>query len=124
VELKKWLGRMDTLRSIPAVVRYVMAEPLLEDLTPEIEQHIEGFHWLMAGGETGPGYRPMNLQWARNLRDFCKQQDIRFYFKQSSAIRPQTGMTLDGVQYHNYPAAWDTYKPASLSQPAAPKEAL
>jgi protein gp37 len=119
VELKKYLWRMDTLRDIPAKARYLMAEPLLEDLMPEIEDHVEGFHQIMAGGETGIGYRPMDLQWARNLRDLCKQHNIRFYFKQSSARLPQTGMTLDGIEHHEYASAWDTYKPAS-APPLAP----
>ena len=112
VEMRKYLGRMDTLGKIPAVVRYVMAEPLLEDLTPEIEQHVEGFSWLMTGGESGPHYRTMELQWPRNLRDFCQKHDIPFYFKQGSGLKPQEGETLDGVEHHQYPAAWDEYKPA------------
>jgi protein gp37 len=114
VELKKYLGRMDTLRKIPAAVRYLCAEPLLEDLTPDIEQHIEGFHWIMTGGESGSGtdnYRPMDLQWARNLRDLCKQHSIPFYFKQISARWTQTGAKIDGIEHHEFPAAWDTYKP-------------
>jgi protein gp37 len=115
VELKKHLGRMDTLRKIPAVVRYLCAEPLLEELTPEIEQHLDGFSWLMVGGESGCGtdnYRPFNLQWARNLRDLCKHRSIPFYFKQISARWTQQGAKLDGVEHYEFPAAWDTYKPA------------
>ncbi len=112
VEMKKYLGRMDTLRTIPAAVRYVMAEPLLEDLTPEIEKHLDGFSWLMAGGESGPHFRPMNEQWARNLRDVCKMHGIPFYFKQHAAWKPQTDGSLDSVEYHEYPAAFDKYRPA------------
>jgi protein gp37 len=115
VESKKYLLRMDTLRKIPAAVRYLCAEPLLEDLTPDIEQHLDGFSWLMVGGESGCGtnnYRPFNLQWARNLRDLCKQRSIPFYFKQISARWTQTGATIDGIEHYEFPAAWDTYKPA------------
>lgn len=85
VELKKYLWRMDTLRKIPARTRYVIAEPILEDLMPDIEQHIEGFDQVMVGGESGNGtmdFRPMDEQWARNLRDMCKAHNIAFYFKQ------------------------------------------
>ena len=106
---------MDTLRKIPAVVRYLCAEPLLEDLTGNIEQHLDGFSWLMVGGESGCGtnnYRPFNMQWARNLRDLCKQHCIPFYFKQISAQWTQTGATIDGTEHYEFPAAWDTYKPA------------
>jgi protein gp37 len=115
VELRKYLWRMDTLRRIPAVVRYLCAEPLLEDLTPDIEQHIEGFHWIMTGGESGSGtdnYRLMDMQWARNLRDLCKQHSIPFYFKQISAPWTQQGARLDGIEHYEFPAARDTYKPA------------
>ncbi len=54
VEMKKYLWRMDTLRKIPAKARYMIAEPLLEDLMPDLEQHVEGFHQIMAGGESCP----------------------------------------------------------------------
>jgi protein gp37 len=111
VEMKKYLWRMDTLRNIPAVVRHVMAEPLLEDLTPEIDGHFDGFHGLMVGGESGPNFRPMDEQWARNLRDTCAANGIPFYFKQHAAYKPQTGDTLDGVKHRQLPAAWATYEP-------------
>ncbi len=118
VEMKKYLGRMDVLRKIPAVVRFVMCEPLLEDLTPEIAQHLEGFHWLGVGGETGTGttnYRPMDLQWARNLRDLSAAKAIPFYFKQKngrwtqSKGRPKA--KLDGVVHDAYPEALKTFRP-------------
>jgi protein gp37 len=115
VEMKRYLWRMDTLRRIPAKARYVIAEPLLEDLMPDLEQHVEGFHQIMAGGESGNGtndFRPMNEQWARNIRDLCVAKQIPFYFKQHSGRYSQTGKKLDGVEYKQYPAAWDTYKPA------------
>ena len=106
---------MDTLRKIPAVLRYLCAEPLLEDLTPDIDQHLDGFSWLMVGGESGCGtdnHRPFNMQWARNLRDLCKHHSIPFYFKQISARWTQTGATIDGKKQLEFPAALHTYKPA------------
>jgi len=118
VEMKKYLGRMDLLRKIPAAVRYAMCEPLLEDLTPEIGEHLEGFHWLMVGGESGNGtnnYRPMDLQWARNLRDLCAAKGIPFYFKQPAGRWPVTKRRpkakLDGVVHDAYPEALTTYRP-------------
>jgi protein gp37 len=120
VEMKKYAGRMDLLREIPAVVRYVMCEPLLEDLTPEIDEHLEGFHWLLAGGESGNGttnYRPMDLQWARKLRDVCAAKAIPFYFKQPAGRWPYSKQRpkarLDGVVHDAYPAALETYGPPS-----------
>ena len=110
VELKKYLHRMDTLRKIPASARFLCAEPLLEDLTPDIEQHIEGFHWLMTGGECGKDYRPMDLQWARNLRDLCTRRNIAFYFIQRAAPVPHKGQRLDGRKHFKFPPAWDSYR--------------
>ena len=118
VEMKKYLARMDVLRKIPATVRYVMCEPLLEELTPEIGEHLDGFHWLMAGGESGNGtgnFRPMDLQWARNLRDLCAAKAIPFYFKQPAGrwtqSRQKPKAKLDGVVHDAYPAALKAYKP-------------
>jgi len=118
VEMRKYLGRMDLLRKIPAVVRYVMCEPLLEDLTPEIAEHLDGFHWLMVGGESGSGtdnYREMDLEWARHLRDLCAAKSIAFYFKQPSGRWTQSKQRpkakLDGVVHDAYPAVLKTYKP-------------
>jgi protein gp37 len=117
-EMKKYLVRMDVLRKVPAVVRYVMCEPLLEDLTPEIAEHLEGFHWLMVGGESGNGtdnYRPMDLQWARNLRDLCAARAMPFYFKQPAGRWTQSKRMpkakLDGVVHDAFPAALKTYRP-------------
>jgi protein gp37 len=115
VELKKYLWRMDTLRKIPSRTRYVIAEPILEDLMPDIEQHIEGFDLVMVGGESGNGtmdFRPMDEQWARNLRDMCKARNIAFYFKQHAGRYSRFRPTLDGVKHQEFPAAWNSYKPA------------
>ena len=114
VEKKEYLWRMDTLRKIPATSRYVIAEPILEDLMPDLEQHVEGFHQIMVGGESGNGtndFRPMNEQWARNIRNLCAAKHIPFYFKQHSGRYSQIGKKLDGVEHKQYPAAWDTYVP-------------
>ncbi len=120
VEMKRYLWRMDTLRKVPAKARYVIAEPLLEDLMPDLEQHVEGFHQIMAGGESGNGtddFRPMNEQWARNIRDLCVAKQIPFYFKQHSGRYSQIGKKLEGVEYKQYPVAWDTYVPKPVYKP-------
>ena len=118
VEMKKYLRRLDVLRKVPAVVRYVMCEPLLENLTPEIGEHLEGFHWLMVGGESGNGtdnYRRMDLQWVRNLRDLCAAKAIPFCFKQPAGRWPygkqRPKAKLDGVLHDAYPEALKTYRP-------------
>jgi protein gp37 len=119
VELRKYLWRMDTLRKIPAKARYLIAEPLLEDLTPDLEEHVEGFHQITVGGESGNGtdnYRRMDEEWARNIRDLCAAKQIPFYFKQHSGRYSQIGKKLDGIEHKQYLTAWDTYVPAMESR--------
>jgi protein gp37 len=106
VENKRFLTRMDFLRKIPAVVRFISAEPLLQDLVPELERHVDGFSWIIVGGESGNGsndFRPMPHEWARNIRDLCQRRSIAFFFKQSAAFRTEMGTTLDGRQHREYP---------------------
>lgn len=76
---KHGLPRVEVLREIPAAVRWLSAEPLLEDLG---DVDLTGIHWVVCGGESGHGARPMHAQWARRLRDQCKEQDVAFFFKQ------------------------------------------
>ena len=69
----------------------------------------------MVGGESGNksmNFRPMKEQWARNLRDMCKARNIAFYFKQHAGPHSQFRPTLDGVEHKEFPAAWNSYKPA------------
>lgn len=99
---------MDTLRTIPAVVRFISAEPLLQDIMPELEDHVDEFDWIIVGGESGNGsndFRPMRHEWARNIRDLRQRRGIAFFFKQSAAFRPETGTMLDGKLYREYPVS-------------------
>lgn len=70
--------RSNYLRAAPAVVRFISYEPALA----AIDADLTGIHWLICGGESGPGARPMHPDWARSLRDQCKAADVRFFFKQ------------------------------------------
>jgi protein gp37 len=79
VESKRYLSRLDQLRQIPAACRMVSFEPLLEDLG---EVNLQGIGWAIAGGESGPGARPMHPHWARSLRDQCVAAGVPFFFKQ------------------------------------------
>lgn len=106
VESKAFLKRMDVLRDIPARVRFVSAEPLLEDICPELKSHVKGFHQIIVGGESGnnsKNFRPMDPQWARNILKVCRAKGVAFFFKQSSAVRTEMGTNLDGIEYHEYP---------------------
>jgi protein gp37 len=91
VEDKPNRKRIEDLRKIPASVRFLSCEPLLEDLG-EIGEwaepqdggryYIEGIHWVICGGESGKAARPMRLDWARSLRDQCHAARVPFFFKQ------------------------------------------
>jgi protein gp37 len=92
---------LNALRSIPARVRFISAEPLLESLA---DIDLTGYRWLIAGGESGPKYRPMDEDWARELRDKCLALKIGFHFKQHSAFRPGTNHILDGREWMEPPS--------------------
>jgi len=70
--------RIEVLHEIPAAVRFVSAEPMLEDIEDFGPQRLD---WVICGGETGPGARPMKLSWARRLRDRCRAAGVPFFFK-------------------------------------------
>jgi protein gp37 len=130
-----WLGvscenreakrRLDALRDIPAALRFVSLEPLLEDLGLIDLSFID---WVIVGGESGPGARPMHPGWARSLRDQCQAANVPFFFKQNgeyvsvsevegagphhhfpdgATVRrigtKNTGATLDGREWHEFP---------------------
>lgn len=103
VEDRKYgLPRIDILRETPAAVRFLSVEPLLEDLGP---LDLRGIHWVIVGGESGPGARPMPLKWVRSIRDQCAEQGVPFFFKQWGGIVKKTrGRTLDGRTHDAFPA--------------------
>ena len=79
---------------------------MLQDIIPELEDHVDGFSWIIVGGESGNGsndFRPMRHEWARGIRNLCQRRHIAFFFKQSAAFRTEMGTTLDGRQYREYP---------------------
>ena len=105
-ELKKYLPRLDALRKIPCVLRWLDFAPMLEDLMPELADHIDGFGWVNASGETGCGLvepRPFNLQWGRNVRDLCKEKGIPFRFSHVAGRPRYPDRHLDGVIYNEIP---------------------
>ena len=73
------MPRIDYLRKIDAVVRFVSAEPLLEDLGVI---DLSGLHWVIVGGESGPKARPMKCEWVMNIKGQCDAQGVAFFFKQ------------------------------------------
>ena len=117
VENKQFLKRMAVLQKIPAHVRFVSAEPLIEDICPELSRHVDGFHQIIVGGESGNGtklFRPMNPEWARRILKVCRNNGIAFWYKQSAAIRTEMGTQLDGRVFQEYPAQYYEYGKTKL----------
>lgn len=101
VEDKAARSRVEHLRQAPATVRFLSVEPLIGPVGPVV---LDGIHWVIAGGESGPGARPMNIEWARDIRDQCEQQGVAFFFKQWGGIRPKSGgRELDGREWNEMP---------------------
>lgn len=73
------LPRIDELRRVPASVRFISMEPLLEDL---VEVDLTGIHWVIVGGESGHRARPMKEEWVLNIKRMCEEQHVAFFFKQ------------------------------------------
>lgn len=101
IENRRWVCRADALREVPASVRFISAEPLLGCLEG---LDLTNIHWLIAGGESGPGHRPVQLDWLRDIRDRCLAADVPFFFKQWGGARPKTGgRELDGAIWSQMP---------------------
>jgi len=106
VECADVLYRVDHLRDVPAAVRFLSCEPLLGSLEGI---DLTGIKWVIAGGESGPNYRPMELSWARDLRDACVHSGTPFFFKQWGGPRPKAnGRSLDGRQWDEMPSTDQT----------------
>lgn len=98
---KHGLPRIEQLRSAKTTVAFLSVEPLLEDLE---KMDLRGIHWVIVGGESGPGARPMLREWVLNIRDQCHKAGAAFFFKQWGGVRKkEAGRTLDGKTYDEFP---------------------
>jgi protein gp37 len=106
-----WLGvsvengaaakRIKHLQQSPASIRFLSIEPLIG---PVGTMDLAGIHWVIAGGESGPNARPMDIDWARDIRDQCARPGVAFFFKQWGGIRPKSGgRALDGREWNELP---------------------
>ena len=95
--------RIPLLLRTPAVVRFISAEPLLGPI--DLSEWIDGLSWIIVGGESGVKHpRPMNPEWARDIRDQCEESGVAFFFKQWGGIRPKSGgKVLDGREWCDFP---------------------
>jgi protein gp37 len=107
VENQRFATRIDDLRSTPAAVRFLSCEPLLGAL----DLDLESIHWVIAGGESGRGARPMRPEWVRGIRDQCVAAGVPFFFKQWGAFdrlgvrrgKHANGRALDGRRWQQFP---------------------
>lgn len=111
VEDKKYgLPRLRDLQKSPASVRFLSVEPLLEGLG---QFNLDGIHWVIVGGESGHGARPLKKEWVTEVRDQCIDAGVPFFFKQWGGVRKKrAGRQLDGQTYDGFPAR--------TSQPVSP----
>ena len=101
VENDRYAFRIEHLRSVNASVRFISAEPLLGPL-PKLD--LSGISWLIAGGESGHGARPVEEAWVRDLRDQCVAAGTAFFFKQWGGRTPKAnGRELDGIHHDEMP---------------------
>lgn len=102
IENDRWTVRADLLRQAPAAVRFISAEPLLGPL-PSLD--LRDIDWLIVGGESGLHARPMDVAWARDLRDRANAAGVRFFFKQWGGRTPKAGgRELDGRTWEEVPS--------------------
>lgn len=101
IENRRFVDRASALRETPASVKFISAEPLLGRLEGLDLTRID---WVIAGGESGPKYRPVKIEWLRFLRDLCQSQEVPFFFKQWGGVRPKSGgRELDNREWNEMP---------------------
>lgn len=101
VEDGKRKSRINHVRAMNAATRFLSLEPLI---APMGSLDLSGIHWVIAGGESGPGHRPVDPDWVREVRDQCVDQNVAFFFKQWGGLRPKSGgRTIDGKIWNQIP---------------------
>ena len=94
--------RMEHLKQVPAQVKFVSLEPLLTSL-PDLD--LDGIDWVIVGGESGPGARPMRMEWVTDIRDQCLAAGVPFFFKQWGGVaKKRAGRKLEGRTWDAMPA--------------------
>lgn len=109
IESSRFIHRMEPLKETGAITKFLSLEPLLGPL-PEID--LTGIDWVIVGGESGPGARPMEADWVRSIRDLCLENDVHFFFKQWGGVfKKKTGRIIDDQTWDQMPNPF----PSSLS---------
>jgi protein gp37 len=104
VENESYVHRIEHLRQTDAHVRFLSLEPLLGPL-PDLT--LDSIDWVIVGGESGPGARPMAKTWVTDIRDQCLEADVPFFFKQWGGFRrKEAGRELEGRTWDQLPATY------------------
>jgi protein gp37 len=104
VEAADYKYRIDYLRYTGAKIKFLSLEPLLGDLG---ELNLDGIGWVIVGGESGPGARPMEIGWVRGIREQCRGQNVPFFFKQWGGVnKKKAGRVLDGEIWGEMPVGF------------------
>lgn len=113
VEYQRWTSRVAILRDVPASVRFLSLEPLLGPL----DLDLEGIHWVIVGGESGPGSRRMRPEWVHSIREQCMEKNVPFFFKQWGSFdangvkgsKVRNGRDLNGRTWNQMPNSQSGY---------------
>lgn len=103
VESSRYAYRSELLRSVPAVIRFLSVEPLIGPIS---SLPLEGIHWVIVGGESGPHARPMERRWVKDIFRQCRLAEVPFFFKQWGGVQKhRTGRSLFGRTYSEMPVS-------------------
>lgn len=106
VERQDYIYRIDLLKTVSAAVRFVSLEPLIG---PLLTLPLDGIDWVIVGGESGPGARPLSPDWVRDIRDQCQATSVPFFFKQWGGVnKKRAGRLLDGLVWGEMPKLRNT----------------
>jgi protein gp37 len=114
VEMSKYAHRLDTLRQVPASVRFVSIEPMLDDCQAI---DLTGIHWVIVGGESAPKPRETKPEWVKAMRDRCIKEGVAFFFKQWTKPRCKEVQPplIDGEEWHQFPTGGFSPEPAPVT---------
>ena len=101
LENRAQLSRLRHVQAMQASVRFLSIEPMLG---PVGKLDLDGIHWVIVGGESGPGFRPIKTEWVEEVRDQCVAANVAFFFKQWGGIRAKSGgRIIDGRIWDQFP---------------------
>jgi len=108
VENEKYIYRIDDLRKTKAKIKFLSVEPLLGPLP---KMNLKGINWVIVGGESGPGARPLKREWVVGVRDQCLKAKVPFFFKQWGGVqKKKAGRLLDGRTWDQMPVDMNAVK--------------